>query len=285
MAEYNHHRNLLRPCHPMSDPCTVTHRLAGYEFPWDITRALEWALLKTFCVPSISALLAQTGEFLHQTQKRYDDTGLLVAEIMQWGYEQERGQAAIARMNAIHQRFKIDNADFLYVLSTFIYEPIRWLERFGWRSLTAEERAAYVEFWQQVGDRMHLHSIPATDAEFAVYHDRYEAERFTYADTNQQIAQATRQMFLSWFPAPLRPLIGPCADTLLTESMQTALGQPPPPPWLQSLVVQSLRSRSYLAHCFPPRRHPNFYTQHPNRTYPHGYEIHQLGPPPASPPT
>ena len=35
--------------------------LAGRLFPWDINRALELALLKTFCLPSISSLLHRTG--------------------------------------------------------------------------------------------------------------------------------------------------------------------------------------------------------------------------------
>jgi hypothetical protein len=34
------------------------HQLASVLYPWEITRALELALLKTFCVPSISALFS-----------------------------------------------------------------------------------------------------------------------------------------------------------------------------------------------------------------------------------
>ena len=41
----------------------LCHQLAGFRFPWDITRSLELALLKTFCLPSISGLLQRTGEF------------------------------------------------------------------------------------------------------------------------------------------------------------------------------------------------------------------------------
>ena len=33
------------------------------DFPWDTTRALEFALVRTFCVPAISALLDKTQEF------------------------------------------------------------------------------------------------------------------------------------------------------------------------------------------------------------------------------
>lgn len=67
---------------PITQHSEICHLLAGYEFPWDITRSLELAMLKTYCVPSISQLLDRTGEFHHHTQKRYDDTGLLVAEIL-----------------------------------------------------------------------------------------------------------------------------------------------------------------------------------------------------------
>ena len=38
----------------------VCRELAGELFPWDTTRSLELALLKTFCVPSISDLLQRT---------------------------------------------------------------------------------------------------------------------------------------------------------------------------------------------------------------------------------
>ncbi|NEO84320.1 MAG: DUF2236 domain-containing protein [Spirulina sp. SIO3F2] len=192
-----------------TEPSVIVHHLFGYLFPWDITRALEFALLKTFCVPSISRLLAQTGEFRDHTQKRYDDTGLLIAEIAQWGYKHERGQAAIARMNAIHGRFKISNNDFLYVLSTFIYEPIRWLNQFGWRRLTEVEQEACYQFWCAVGDRMQITNIPDSYMAFEQFHDRYEIEQFLYASTNQQIAEATQMMFLGWFPVPLRSILAP----------------------------------------------------------------------------
>ena len=52
-----------------------------------------------------------------------------MAEISKWGYDSERGREALRKMNRAHSRFDISNDDYLYVLSTFIYEPIRWMER------------------------------------------------------------------------------------------------------------------------------------------------------------
>ncbi len=41
----------------------IMHLSFGYDFSWDSIRALELALYRTYCVPSISALLDRTGEF------------------------------------------------------------------------------------------------------------------------------------------------------------------------------------------------------------------------------
>ena len=48
---------------PERDHQRIVHLSFGYDFPWDSIRALEIALYRTYCVPSISALLDRTGEF------------------------------------------------------------------------------------------------------------------------------------------------------------------------------------------------------------------------------
>ena len=128
---------------PVRDHQRIVYLMTAYEFPFDITRALEFALFRTFAVPSIGGLLARTGEFGARAQKRYDDTDLILSQIYEFGYDSERGRAALRRMNGIHKRFNIANEDYLYVLSTFVFEPARWLDRFGWRRLVTEEKLAF----------------------------------------------------------------------------------------------------------------------------------------------
>src|SRR5207244_7943076 len=106
----------IRRLDPVKDHQRIVFLSTCYEFPFDTTRALEFALFRTFCVPRISALLDRTGEFQHRAQKRYDDTDLIVSELMEWGYDSDRGQRALRRMNQLHGRFAIANEDFLYVL-------------------------------------------------------------------------------------------------------------------------------------------------------------------------
>ena len=87
---------------PQYDDQQIVRRLVCYEFPFDFTRALEFALFRTFCVPPISRLLNDTGEIMHRAQKRYDDTDLLVSEILEHAYASERGRAATERINTLH---------------------------------------------------------------------------------------------------------------------------------------------------------------------------------------
>ena len=190
-----------------ADHVEIYHLMCGYEFPWDITRALEVALYRTYCVPSISALLDRTGEFYKRTQKRYDDTALIVAELSKWGYDSQRGREAIGRMNRAHGRFDISNDDFLYVLSTFIYEPIRWIDRFGWRALSSNEKVASYYFWREVGKRMGIKEIPDTYEKFRRFSADYERKNFRFAETNRRIGSATRDLFASWLPRIFAPLV------------------------------------------------------------------------------
>src|SRR3989442_13561650 len=106
----------IRRLDPVHDHQRIVFLSARQDFPFDTTRALEFALFRTFAVPSISALLDRTGEFQNRAQKRYDDTDLIVSELMERGYDSDRAKRALRRMNQLHGRFDIANEDFLYVL-------------------------------------------------------------------------------------------------------------------------------------------------------------------------
>jgi len=263
---------------PARDHVKIQHLSTGYEFPWDNVRALEIALYRTYCVPSISALLDRTGEFRRRAQRRYDDTAIIVAEMCEWGYDSGRGRQALERMNWIHSHFKIANADYLYVLSTFIYEPIRWNERFGWRKMCEQEKLGAYFFWREVGKRMGIKNIPPTYEELERYNLDYERDKFRYADTNQRVGTATRDLFASWFPRLLAPMVKHGIYAMLDNRMLEAFGFPRPFGFMPKLARFALKLRGKFVRFLPPRKKPHFFTDIPNRTYPHGYEIPELGP-------
>jgi ER-bound oxygenase mpaB/B'/Rubber oxygenase, catalytic domain len=251
----------------------------GYEFPWDAIRSLEIALYRTYCVPSISALLDRTGEFRERTQQRYDDTSLLVAEMCKWGYESGRGREALERMNWAHSHFNISNDDFLYVLSTFICEPVRWIDAFGWRPTCRNEQLAYYCFWREIGRRMGIRDIPDSYQAFQEWSRAYERAQFRFAETNQRIGSSTRDLFAAWFPRVFTPVVRYSIYAMLDDAMIAAFGFPKPLPLTRSLLRAALRLRGRAVRWLPARRSPYFFTDTRNRTYPLGYRISELGPP------
>jgi hypothetical protein len=270
--------NEIRELDPEKDHQRIVFLSSCFDFPFDTTRALEFALFRTFCVPSIAALLDRTGEFRLRAQKRYDDTDIIVSELMEHGYDSERGKRALRRMNQSHSRFSIANDDFLYVLSTFIYEPIRWNARFGWRLMCEQERLGYFHFWRAVGQRMNMKDIPADYDAFERFNRAYEQEHYRFTEANQRVGAATRELFVSWFPRMLAPVVRSAIYSMLDEPLIVAFGFPRPSRLMRWLVPTSLRLRAGVVRFFPPRRRPRLRTGMRHRTYPGGYTIEQLGP-------
>ncbi|MCZ6727311.1 MAG: oxygenase MpaB family protein [Acidobacteria bacterium] len=264
---------------PERDDQRIMHLSFGYEFSWDSIRALEIALYRTYCVPSISRLLDRTGEFYRAAQRRYDDTAILIAELCEWGYEEGRGREALERINWAHSHFKITNDDFLYVLSTFLLEPIRWIDSFAWRKLSEVERIGYYHFWRGVGRGMKIRDIPPSLEEFEQWADDYEKAHFRFAETNARIGTATRNLFASWFPRFTAPIVNYGIYALLDDAMIEAFGFPKSLPGTRPMARGALKLRGRLVRWLPARRRPHFFTDNRNRTYPSGYEIAGLGPP------
>jgi hypothetical protein len=262
----------------VKDHCRIVHLLTGYEFPWDVVRALEVALMRTFCSPSISHLLHRTEEFRNHGQKRYDDTALLVAEFMQNGYDDERGKHAITHINKIHGFYNIANDDFLFVLSTFIFLPIQWIDAYGWRKTIENEREALLYFFSEVGRRMNIKNIPGTLKDFEKFIHDYESKNFVFEETNRATGNATVNILKGWMPFFARPFVLPVMKCLLDESMIKALGYTLPPALLKTSVNAAMKLRAVSLRKITFKRYPSFVTTEHNRTYPEGYKIEHLGP-------
>jgi hypothetical protein len=252
--------------------------LSSVEFSWDIERALEFALFRTYAVPSISGLLARTGEFGQRPRKRYDDTELLLAEIMENGFDSDRGRQALARINDMHGRFQIAESDLLYVLSTFVFEPIRWLDRHGRRPMTAHEQQAWFHYHRGLGERMGISGIPDDLEDFRRFNERYEAGHFRFAESNRAVATATRDLLLGFYlPSWLLWAGRPVVRAFMDPPLLVAMGFAPAPEWTRSLLAAALRLRARVLRRLPPRRRPRLLTRVRRPTYPDGYRIEELG--------
>ena len=256
--------------------------VVGLLFPWDMNRALELALLKTFCLPSISGLLHQTGEFEQRPRKRYDDTALIVAELVRLGPDTPQGQAVIQRLNQIHGTYAIGQEEYAYVLSGFVAEPIRWIERYGWRALQPLEQEALFQFWDHVGSLMNIEQRPSSLQDLIELNQRANHQLFASAESNQRVAEATITMLLAPWPAPLHRWLRSIVSSLLEPETLSSLNWPKAPAWQVKAVRLALHCRSFLlgaAHRFWTPKSRRFFSQRPTLSYGTQFRLEQLGPP------
>ena len=99
---------------------------------------MPFVALLAFALPTSAAIFdtypRQPGiDALHYTFRLtlHDDTDMILSEIVENGYDSERGRAFLDRLNKIHSHFNISNELYLYVLSTFVYEPSSLVAGFG----------------------------------------------------------------------------------------------------------------------------------------------------------
>jgi hypothetical protein len=263
---------------PERDFVQIARLLGFYEFPWDTEQALSLALFRTYAVPSIGGLLDRTGEFTRATQKRYDDTALLLDAMLRDGMEDGEGREALRRMNRMHGAYPISNDDFRYVLATFVVSPVRWNARYGWRRLTPAEVRAGVAYYRRLGALMGIRDLPQSYPEFERLHDDYERDHFGFDPGGRRVADATLDLMASWYPRPLRPLLRRASIALLEDHLVAAFGFPPVRRWERALVTGAVRLRGRLVRMLPPRERPRHATDSPNiRSYPRGFDVRTLG--------
>ena len=279
-------RDLIASLDPVADAAEIHRITSAYEFPWDYQRALELALYRTYCIPSVSAVLEEAGNFRDHPQKRYDDTALLMVELVEHGYDSPRGREALRVINRQHARYEITNDDMLYVLSTFIYEPLEWIDANGWRRLHPNERLAAFHFYRAVGERMKISGIPEDIVEFRQWRDDYEARTMRYDRTNELIGTYTLDLMCSWYPEAVRPVVRKVVVSLIDDDMTRAFGFPWQPPAFREAAYAALRMRSKVVRWLPVRRRELGSRGSENKTYPGyptGYRPADLGACPIQP--
>ncbi|HET7279602.1 MAG TPA: oxygenase MpaB family protein [Dermatophilaceae bacterium] len=250
------------------------------EFPWDMNQSLGLALYRTYAVPSIGGLLARTGEFTERTQKRYDDTGLILTAIGENGLDSPEGRAAIRRMNQMHGRYGIPNDDMRYVLSTLVTVPIRWLDEYGYRPLSEAEKVASAHYYGRLGGLMNIRDLPATWQEFGELMDAYEREHFGYDEGAVAVSEATLALMATFPPNDKGPrrLMRRSALALMDDDLLSAFRYDAPTRLEQVLYRGAIKARAALLRHVPARREPVHFADLPQvRSYPDGFEIAALG--------
>lgn len=257
------------------------------EFPFIAQKALEFALFRTYGIPSISGLLMHTKQLSTKahSSKRMTDTSVLMLEVIKNPPGSKRAVEALARTNFLHGLHggKISNEDLLYTLSLFLLEPVRWIDRHEWRELTDVEVAAMGLFWMKVGEGMNIDYdvLPGAKSgwkdglqftrELEKWSDEYEERNMVPAESNKETADHTTALLLYAVPDAFkdagRKVVSALMDSRLRKAMLYVDSDrydakiltfedryPDPPAMLQWLVDTGLATRKLvLRHLTLPR--------------------------------
>ncbi|KAG5295123.1 hypothetical protein I7I48_11881 [Histoplasma ohiense] len=215
--------------------------LAEMEFPFTYLKALQFALFRTYGIPTISKTLVQTGQFAKPefSMKRYADTSVLISEFVGNPPASERAKAAIARMNYLHNGYrmsgKILDDDMLFTLSLFTLEPIRWINRYEWRKVSELEVCALGTFWKSVGDAMEIsfENLPSSKVgfkdgiqfseELRVWSEDYERRTMVPNEWNKKNADQTTAVLLWDYPLLVRPIARNMLFFLMDDRLREAM--------------------------------------------------------------
>jgi hypothetical protein len=273
-------RRRIEQLDPARDYHEIYRLMATREFPWDMTQALSFALFRTYAVPSIGRLLARTAELTGRTQKRYDDTVLILDAVLEHGPASDQGRAAIRRMNQMHRSYDIGNDELRYVLATFVVMPIRWIDDVGWRRLTETERVAAANYYRALGRHMGIRDIPQTWQAFARHLDAYERAHFGFDAGARDVAESTLALLATFPPNHRLParVVRRISLATMDGPLLDAFGFPRPPRAVRTLVRSGLKARGRVVRFLPPRHEPTYARQLPQvRSYPSGYAVADLG--------
>jgi hypothetical protein len=265
MARHGRLRRLrrLEGLDPVRDFHEIYRATVTLEFPWDMKQALSFALFRTYAVPGIGELLARTGEFTQRTQKRYDDTALILDAVIEHGFGTEQARDSFRRMNQMHGAYPISNDDMRYVLSTFVVSPAGWPPTAGGRWQASRSRVGDV--LRAVAQHEHPRGA-RTAVGFEQLMVDVQRERFAFSPGGRAVADATLNLLGTFPPFHLLParLVRPVAYALMDDPLLAAFRFPRPSPALRT----TLRARPTSAGARRPG--PSRWRNSDIRSYPDG---------------
>lgn len=263
---------------PRAEYHEVFKFMATQDLAWEHRFGLNLAFYRIFAVPRMAKLLVHTGEIEQRPVKRTYDTGLLMYDLSFYGPEHPRGREMIRKLNRMHRRWQIGNEDYLYVLAALVVVPMRFIDEYGWRHPTAQEREANFCFYHRVGELMAIRDIPATAEDMDQFFDAYEARHLAASEDGRLLMDATKAVAGNWFPRPLAFLADPIPRVLLGDDISRCVGQEPAPVWARALVRGLFAGRRLVRRVMPHRRGPLHLPGDPAGPYNEGYTLEDLGP-------
>ncbi|MCJ1466027.1 hypothetical protein MMC07_004646, partial [Pseudocyphellaria aurata] len=257
------------------DAFRIQKDLVELEFPFTYEKALQFALFRTYGIPTVSRLLVGTSELssADTAPKRYVDTVILIQEFMGHAPTSKRTLEAVSRMNYLHSGYQksrqILDDDLLYTLSLFAREPAWWINKYEWRQLEDFERCAIGTYWKSMGDAMGIGYEKLKSGkdgwidglhwleEVTEWSNEYESRSMRPHINNKKTAEQTVAILLWNIPPAMKGIGRHVVSALMDDRLRTAMMYPNPPEFYFPLVSILFGIRKlFLRHLALPR--PSF---------------------------
>ncbi|RAK97041.1 uncharacterized protein BO80DRAFT_364960 [Aspergillus ibericus CBS 121593] len=245
------------------DACAIQKALVRLEFPFFYLKSLQFALFRTYGIPTISRTLTNTTQFSNPETalKRYADTVALVQEFIGHAPTSSRACASIARTRWIHSSYrasgKILEDDMLYTLGLFATQPIEFVEKYEWRNLSDLEKCAIGTFFKSLGDSLDISydALPSGKTGFRdglqwleevrTWSEDYEARCMVPNVKNREIADQTIAMLLYMVPKPLQNIGLNFVTFMMDDRLRKAMLFDAPPTFQAMLFSFLLSARRF----------------------------------------
>lgn len=251
----------------------VVARVVFDECAWEARLGFMLAYFRTFASPSISHVLAASGETTRAPRKRAMDTYLFMYTLVAEGFESPAGRRIVAAMRRQHHPWSIGAEDYTYVLATFVVVPPRTIAAVGPRALTEHELEAFATFFGHLGTQMRLAGVPSTFVEFARDLDGYEASKVGQSPDGSRLAATTAEVLRESYPWGLRGFARCLVESQQPVEVRRALGYRD-----HRWVAGVLRVRQMLRRWSRRSSRSTFVPGAANSVYPRGYTVADLGP-------
>jgi hypothetical protein len=274
------HATLHDAMDPFEDQVEIFQQLLLKEFPVEFLLAAEVAQLRSFTFPHGTRLLHAAGEFEKHSLKRLDDTRAILYEMGRDSFYSPRAEKMAGHLNQIHGFYKIPNDEYLHTLSTFIFDPWEFINRYGWRKLTRNEELCIYNIYYRMGELMNIKDIPGSFEEYWQWKLAYEAEHQAYAEANHQVAGGLIIGIKKLLPAVLSPFVLPFVLSLIDQRFAELLGYRYPNRLVRGFFQGFMWCRRLVTRYFTLWDVLDFETVFFGtfKSYPNGYNPLKLGP-------
>lgn len=133
----------------------------------------------------------------------------------------QRAYMSLARTRFLHSNYrasgKILEEDMLYTLALFALQPIRFINKFEWRTLSDLEQCAIGTFLKSIGDGLGISYDPLPSGagfrdgiqwleEIDAWSEAYEARCMVPSQNNRTVADETVAILVYMLPRVLHPV-------------------------------------------------------------------------------